>query len=307
MDSMDFAAEIDQPVGYMARTRAWYLALGYDNPYKWAHYIDVPFQPLKSSLERSRLTLITTAAPFDPSKGNQDPGAPYNAAAKFYQVYSGSSEQSHDVRVTHVAIDRKHSPMTDPNSWFPLPLLQELAAQGRFILGPRFHGAPTNRSQRQTIEVDCPEILRRCQQDGTDVAVLVANCPVCHQSLSLVARHLEASGIATVLLGCAKDIPEYCGVPRFLFSDFPLGNAAGKPHDPQSQRDTLLLALRLLETAPGPRTTVQSSQRWSDDPDWKLDYSNPDRTSEQEMARLRAEADKAKAEIARIKAEGRPG
>jgi len=192
--------------------------------------------------------------------------------------------------------------MTDPNSWFPLPLLRDLASEGRFRLGPRFHGAPTNRSQRQTIEKDCPEILARCREDGTDVAVLVANCPVCHQTLSLVARYLEANGIATVLLGCAKDIPEHCGVPRFLFSDFPLGNAAGKPHDPASQRQTMALALRVLESAPGSRTTVQSPQRWSDDFDWKLDYSNPDRTPANELARLRQEADQAKAEIARLKA-----
>lgn len=305
-DTMDFAPEEDQPVGYMARTRAWYLALGYDNPYRWAHYLDVPFQPLRLPLSASTLTLITTAAPFDPDKGDQSPRAPYNARAKFYDVYSGSTDQDHDVRVAHVAIDRKHSPMTDARSWFPLPVLRELAGQGLFRLGPRFHGAPTNRSQRQTLEKDCPELLARCHEDGTDVAVLVANCPVCHQTLSLVARYLEANGIATVLLGCAKDIPEYCGVPRFLFSDFPLGNAAGKPHDTDSQRETMTLALRLLESAPAARTTVQSPQRWSDDPDWKLDYSNPDRASPEEIARLREEADRAKAEIARIKSTGQP-
>ena len=83
-------------------------------------------------------------------------------------------------------------------------------------------------------------------------------------------------------MGCAKDIVEHCGVPRFVFSDFPLGNAAGRPNDPQSQADTLALALRVLETAPGPRTTVQSPQRWRDDAQWKLDFSNLDRLSPEE-------------------------
>ena len=63
-------------------------------------------------------------------------------------------------------------------------------------------------------------------------------------------------------------------VPRFLFSDFPLGNSAGKPHDVASQAFTLELALRVLETAPGPQTTVQSPLRWSADHSWKRDYSN---------------------------------
>jgi D-proline reductase (dithiol) PrdB len=116
--------------------------------------------------------------------------------------------------------------------------------------------------------------------------------------VSLAARHLEQNGIATVVMGCAKDIVEYCGVPRFLFSDFPLGNAAGRPRDPQSQSFTLELALRLLEAAPAARTTVQSPLRWSEDPSWKLDYSNIERLSPEEIRRRRQEFDRQK-EIAR--------
>ena len=115
-----------------------------------------------------------------------------------------------------------------------------------------------------------------------------------HQTVSLAARHLEANGIATVVMGCAKDIVEHVGVPRFLFSDFPLGNAAGRPHDPQSQSDTLELALRLLESAPAPRTTVQSPLRWPGDPAWKLDFSNVERLSPEELARRRQEFDRGK-------------
>jgi D-proline reductase (dithiol) PrdB len=116
--------------------------------------------------------------------------------------------------------------------------------------------------------------------------------------VSLAARHLEANGIPTVVMGCAKDIVEYCGVPRFLFSDFPLGNPAGRPHDPQSQAVTLELALRVLEAAPGPRTTMQSPLRWSADPAWKLDFSNIAQLSAEEIARRRAEFDRQK-EIAK--------
>src|SRR5438477_590587 len=88
-------------------------------------------------------------------------------------------------------------------------------------------------------------------------------------------------------MGCAKDIVEQVGVPRFLFSDFPLGNPAGRPNDLHSQDFTLELALRVLEAAPAPRTTVQSPLRWSADPAWKLDYSNIARLSLDEIARRR--------------------
>ena len=121
---------------------------------------------------------------------------------------------------------------------------------------------------------------------------------MCHQTVSLAARHLEENGIPTVIMGCAKDIVEYVGVPRFLFSDFPLGNPAGRPHDRQSQEFTLELSLRVLEAAPGPRTSVQSPLRWSADPAWKLDFSNIARLSPEEIAGRRAEFDRQK-EIAR--------
>ncbi|MBR7206958.1 hypothetical protein KB219_35375, partial [Pseudomonas aeruginosa] len=65
-----------------------------------------------------------------------------------------------------------------------------------------------------------------------------------------------------------------------------------------SQAVTLELALRVLETAPGPQTTVQSPLRWSEDASWKRDYSNADALSAEELARLRREFD-AQKEIAK--------
>src|SRR5262249_10925800 len=103
-------------------------------------------------------------------------------------------------------------------------------------------------------------------------------------------------------MGCAKDIVEHCGVPRFLFSDFPLGNSAGKPFDVESQAETLELALRVLESAPGPRTTVQSPLRWSEDADWKLRYSDLARLTPEDIAGRRKEFDVVKATIKDIQA-----
>jgi D-proline reductase (dithiol) PrdB len=294
-----FAAEHDAPIPYLQRVRDYYQALGYGAPYQWAHYATVPFQPPPRPLAKCRVTLITTAAPYQPGKGAQGPGAAYNAAAKFYKVYSGETAVDHDLRISHVAYDRAHTTAEDSNTWFPLLQLRRLAESGLIgELTPRFHGMPTNRSHRVTLDQDCPELLARCRADRTDAAVLVPNCPVCHQSLSLAARHLEENGIATVVMGCAKDIVELCGVPRLMFSDFPLGNAAGRPNDPDSQALNLQLALRVLETAPAPRTTVQSPLRWSDDPSWKLDYCNIERLSAEEVRSRRQEFDRQK-EIAR--------
>ncbi|MCX7272508.1 MAG: glycine/sarcosine/betaine reductase selenoprotein B family protein [Burkholderiales bacterium] len=294
-DDLGFAPEWDLPVPYIRRTHEWYDTLGYGNPYRYAQYTHVPFTPLRKPLSQSRVVLLTTAAPYQPDKGDQGPTSAYNAAAKFFAVYSGDSALDHDLRVSHVGVDRAHI-TADANTWFPLPALRRAAARGRIgSVAPRFHGVPTNRSQRHTLEVDCPEVLARCREAGADVAVLVPNCPVCHQTMSLMARHLEAAGIPTVVMGAARDIVEQCGVPRLLFSDVPLGNAAALPNDPASRDATLELALSVLESSVAPRTTVQNPLRWNGPADWRLDFMNVARLSPAEVAQRRAENDRIKA------------
>jgi acyl-CoA synthetase (AMP-forming)/AMP-acid ligase II len=289
------------PLPYIERTRVWYETLGYANPYRYAHFDDVPFTPLTQPLSECRVALLTSAAPYQADKGPQDARSPYNAAAKFYQVYSGDTALDHDLRVSHVMVDRHHL-SDDSNTWFPLPALRRAVARGEVgELAARFHGVPTNRSQRHTLEVDAPEVLRRCQADGVNVAVLVPNCPVCHQTMSLVARHLEAHGIATVIMGAALDIVEHCGVPRLLFSDLPLGHSAGLPYDTASQDATLSAALSLLNNARHARTTQRNAVRWPGDPDWKRHYLSVEGLSAEDIARLRAENDAIKATAQQVR------
>ena len=295
LSELTFAAQWDQPIRYIERTRSYYLGLGYDTPYVWAHYLEVPFTMLQKPLNTSVLGLITTAVPYDADKGQQGVGAPYNANAKFYQPYRYLLDGEIDLRIAHVGIDRRNANMEDSACWFPLAAARKAVQAGRIqSLSPHFYGLPTNRSQRHTVEIDAPSILEMLRTDQVDVAVLIPNCPICHQSQSLLARYLEEAGIPTVVMGAAKDIVEYCGVPRFLFSDFPLGNAAAKPHDVDSQALNFELALRLLDHAPAPRTTVQSPLVWSKDPDWKEDYSNLAKLSADEIARLRADVEQAR-------------
>lgn len=102
-------------------------------------------------------------------------------------------------------------------------------------------------------------------------------------------------------MGCARDIVEHAGVPRFYFSDFPLGHSAGKPHDEESQMRTLAGALSLLETATQPRTTLESPQVWSEDASWKNDFLNIERLSTMEINALREDYKKQRAAAAMLK------
>jgi hypothetical protein len=119
-----FAPPHDGPVPYLQRIATYYQALGYGAPYEWAHYAEVPFHPLSKPLSGCRIALITTAALFQEGAGDQGPRAPYNAKAKFYAVYSGDTSIDHDLRISHVAIDRQHTTAEDPATYFPLAELR---------------------------------------------------------------------------------------------------------------------------------------------------------------------------------------
>jgi D-proline reductase (dithiol) PrdB len=119
---------------------------------------------------------------------------------------------------------------------------------------------------------------------------------VCHQTVSLVARYLEENGIATVVIGSARDIVEECGVPRFLFTDFPLGNPCGRPGDEEMQRAILELALDLLEKAWSPRTTVQTPFQWVED-GWRDNFMRVDDDNREALARAGEERRRSQARL----------
>jgi len=293
----------DEPLPYIKRTRYYYQVLGYGKPYEWAQFDEVPFAKLKRPLSESTVSIVTTAAQYQADKGDQRVSAPYNASAKFYSVYTLPTDVEPDLRISHVGIDRNHTIEDDIGAFFPLKALKQAKTNGLIgRLSERFYGLPTNRSKRTTIEIDCKALIQQCETDKVDVVLLAPNCPVCHQSVSLAARALEEKGIVTVVIGCAKDIVETVGVPRFLFNDLPLGNAAGLPGDVASQELVLKLALALAESAIEPRTTIQSPLTWRGKRDWKDDYSNPDKLSADELAQRRIEFDEGK-RIAKLKRE----
>lgn len=254
-------------VHYIEKTRAYYLAEGYDKPYNWAHFDTVPFTPLAKPLAACRLALVSTS---DVAL-KADAGAPEDHNALAGNVYSIPSDtpagelfslqEHYDTHATH---------LEDVDSYFPITRLRECVERGRIGgLAARFHGVFTSYSHRKTLEVDGPEVLRRCREDGADAVVLTPVCPVCHQTIALVARYLEENGLPTVVIASARDIVEHCGVARLVFVDFPLGNPCGEPFNVEMQHRIIGAALDLLETATAPRTTVEAPFRWPRGDAWK--------------------------------------
>src|SRR5258708_17046990 len=94
-DQLGFAPDDDAPIPYMRRTREYYRAIGYTTPYRWAHHVNAPFQPLQKPLAQSRIAIVTTAVPFDPAKSAPAPGAEYNGGAQVFQGYAREPTKLH--------------------------------------------------------------------------------------------------------------------------------------------------------------------------------------------------------------------
>ena len=118
---------------------------------------------------------------------------------------------------------------------------------------------------------------------------------MCHQTVSLVARHLEAHGIPTVCVGSAWDIFAAARPPRACFVDYPLGHSAAKPFDVADQDAIVRAALAVLVDARGPDTLVALPQRWGDDA-WRVEASSTEakdtRQPRDETPQFQCEADR---------------
>ncbi len=152
-------------VPYMERTRAWYEAQGYERPYRWASFEKVPFQRPEKPLSSCRVGVVITAGQLGPD------GRPVLPK----RVYSHPTAAPPEHFYTQdLAWDREATHLDDRSSFLPTLQLEELAAKGRIgSLTSRFHGVPTEYSQRRTVEIDAPDVLARLREDEADVALLV--------------------------------------------------------------------------------------------------------------------------------------
>ena len=87
--------------------------------------------------------------------------------------------------------------------------------------------------------------------------------------MSLIARHLESTGLPTVCLGSARDIFTAAKPPRAVFVDYPLGHSAGKPFSPEDQYSVVKSALHAFESIGGSGPIETLERAWDRDGSWK--------------------------------------
>jgi D-proline reductase (dithiol) PrdB len=156
-------------VRYIDKTREYYRSLGYETPYRWAHFDQIPFTPLTRPLAECRVGVVTTGEVIV----RDEPGGPNDLAREVYSLPAALAVERLASRKD--SYDRHATTLHDVDAFLPLTRLRELAAEGRVGgLASRFHVVYSEYSQGKTTEVDAPEILRRCREDGADAVLLIA-------------------------------------------------------------------------------------------------------------------------------------
>ena len=157
-------------VRYIDKTREYYRGEGYDRPYQWAHFEDIPFVRPSGPLSRCRVGVVTTSEMALVGEGgiwDDNPRCDVYAlptATPVDRLYSKKE-----------SYDRYATPLDDVDSYLPLTRLGECVSAGRIgSLAPRFQVVYSQYSQRKTLTVDAPEVLRQMREDGVDIAVLTA-------------------------------------------------------------------------------------------------------------------------------------
>ena len=157
--------EAAEAVPYMLRTRNYYRAMGYQKDFSWPSFDDTPLRPLAVPLADSRITIISTAGPKHWAVESQDQRS----------VWSADTQALPEAFFTEVAWDKESTHTRDVGSYLPHSALRDLVEAGVIsALGERMHSVPTRYSERRTLQIDAPEILVRCRQDGADAALLTA-------------------------------------------------------------------------------------------------------------------------------------
>jgi len=216
-----------------------------DKSYPFVKNRRAPFTPARRALPMLNLALISSA------------GAYIDGTTPF-EINSIDGDLSHreipveveaeDLRISSRGYDTTAIEQ-DINSQIPIERLFEFERNGIIgQLNPVFWSfcGYIPAAGRLVEELGAP-LVQRLIRHEVQAALLVPASLLCHQSVGIVARMIEAAGIPTMTLAVVKDIMESVRPPRVGLYEGELGSVAGKPKWPEHQRRILDESLRLIE------------------------------------------------------------
>ena len=154
-------------VSYIDKSREYYEASGFEQPYRWAAFDDVPFTPLSKPLSDCNVAVVTTSFLHHHDSAH---GAPATGKQVYHHPVADVPER---MFTADLSWDKQATHTDDTESFLPLARLAELANAGTIgRLNHRFFGVPTEYSQRKT-GLDAKAVAAWCAEDNVDIALLV--------------------------------------------------------------------------------------------------------------------------------------
>jgi D-proline reductase (dithiol) PrdB len=223
-----------------------------DTDYPFIRNKNAPFVPLRRALPLLNLALVTSAGAYLDGTDSFDTNAP-GGDTSFREI--PTLIEAEDLQYAARGYDPA-AVRSDMNSQIPLKRLFEFTSNG--IIGGltpvfwSFCGFIPDAAR--LVEDSLPRLVERIERYAPNAVLLIPASRLCHQSMSLAARAIEASGIPTMTLGVERDITDGVLAPRATYYDGEFGSVAGAPNWPEHQRRVLDESLRLLEPIDQPGT-----------------------------------------------------
>ncbi len=216
-----------------------------DDNYPFVENKRAPFTPARRALPMMNLALISSAGGYIDGTDAFDVNAE-GGDISFREI--PVEVEAEDILFAARGYDPKDV-REDMNAQVPIARLFEFENNG--IIGQlnpvwwSFSGFIPDAAR--LAEEMLPKLIERVKRYEVQAALLIPASRLCHQSIALVARGLEAEGIPTIMLAVEKDVIESVRPPRAGFYDGEFGSVAGRPLWPEHQRRVLDEALRWLE------------------------------------------------------------
>lgn len=221
--------------------------------YPWVENIHSPFTPVRRALPMLNLGLITSA------------GA-YISGTDAFDTTSKDGDLSYrEIPVEVEAGDLSYAAQgydpkavnEDRNSQIPIDRLLEYQANGVIgSLNSAWWSLSSHIPNAARVAAELgPQIAERLHRYDVQAALFIPASKLCHQTLGIIARVVEASGIPTICLSVDPTMTDKVRPPRTAYYIGELGSVAGLPNWPQYQLRILDESLRLTETfdQPGSR------------------------------------------------------
>ncbi len=213
--------------------------------YPWVVNERAPFTPARRALPMLNLALITSAGAYLDGTDAFDINAP-DGDLSFREI--PVEIEAADLKWAARGYDPA-AVLEDMNAQVPLQRLFEFEGNGIIgQLNPVWWSLcgfipEAGRLAEETV----PRLVERVMRYEVQAALLVPASRLCHQTMSLAARAIEAAGIPTMMLAVEREIVTSARPPRAAFYKGELGCVAGRPGWKEHQRRILDESLRLIE------------------------------------------------------------